>query len=163
MVFELARFCQLAQAGNPNALELFWAPELHSNAIWQELQGHRHLFISQLLRQSYSGYAHSQLKKLLKNEENHPERSEKREKSARHLFRLFEQGQQLLTSGELRVQVADPQEIITSAKAPALEIKKRFKELDEEFQELVSPLPELPDYQGIEKLLRSIRLQQLDE
>lgn len=114
--------------------------------------------MSQRVRHTYGGYAHSQLRKLRNIAEQRPD---KREKFARHLFRLYEQGRQLLTDGDMDIRVSDPEALRAASAAPVEEITARFDELDAEFKQLESSLPEQPDLEAVGRLLVGIRLEQL--
>lgn len=63
----LGRLVYLMADANPNKLEfLFLDPGdiLHMTDAWATLRACRHLFLSTKVRHSYSGYAHSQLKRI---------------------------------------------------------------------------------------------------
>jgi len=157
-IFEIAKFCRLAQAANPNVFEVLYAPVMCEDEIGSLIRENRRLFLSQRVRTTYTGYAHGQFKKLQAKDVKRPE---KREKFARHLFRLFEQGHQLLAEGDLTLRVSDPERLRELSKAPLEVIKKEFDRLDAEVRGMSSSLPEKPDYKAIDKLVREIRLEDL--
>ena len=157
-VFEFGKFCRLAAKANPNVLELLWAPVMHETEIGQLLRANRSLFLSQLVRATYAGYAHSQARKVASIEASRPER---RAKFARHLFRLFDQGRQLLTEGDMDIRVSDPDHLRALSELSPEEIQARFDVLDTEFRETASSLPERADFEAISKLMVEVRLAKL--
>lgn len=71
--YELRKFCQLALNANPSILELLYAPDeniVEINKYGKELIKHRNLFLSQKIKHSFAGYAHSQLNKSTIKTEN---------------------------------------------------------------------------------------------
>lgn len=69
-LYELSKYIRLASNCNPNILEMVWQDKTtyyFLSELGQELIAHKQLFLSQQCRQSYLGYAYSQLKRL----ENH--------------------------------------------------------------------------------------------
>ena len=157
-VYELAKFCHLAAKANPNVLEVLWAPVMASDGAGELLRANRDAFLSERVRVTYGGYAVSQLRQLEKLAGRSPERVEK---FARHLFRLFEQGAALLSTGDMSIRVSDPEELRRISTAPVEEIKERFRELDARFQKLDSELPPEPDYERINELILEIRRESL--
>lgn len=71
-VYAIRKFFKLAAEGNPNILEILFSPEdcRVITTYWSDLLvENRDLFLSKRLRYSYSGYAHSQLKRLKNHRE----------------------------------------------------------------------------------------------
>ncbi len=130
--YELRKFLKLTLDCNPNMVELLFVPEdrwLHSTPEWRHLLENRDAFLSKKARYTFSGYAHSQLKRLRnhkrwvdgfvptdKNERGawelwkknrNPARFSLEEKfgydtkHAAHLLRLVYEGQELLLTGNL--------------------------------------------------------------
>lgn len=67
VIYELRKFCRLALGCNPNILDLLYAKPEHwevETAQWRKIYEIRHLFLSQKVRKTFSGYAYSQLKKM---------------------------------------------------------------------------------------------------
>lgn len=85
-VYDLRKFMALASKGNPNILEVLFCDNsdvLHMNAEGLKLRDNRDLFLSQVVRYSYTGYAVAQLKRikghknwLLNPKEDKPSRKE---------------------------------------------------------------------------------------
>jgi len=67
VIYELRRFCALALDANPNILDILMAPketwQVHDGR-WEAIYEHRHAFLSQKVRHTFSGYAVSQLKRI---------------------------------------------------------------------------------------------------
>lgn len=64
--FEIGRFLELCQKGNPNILELFYSPKdciLEETEEWLSILKHRDEFVTEECRNSFIGYAESQIKK----------------------------------------------------------------------------------------------------
>ena len=62
--YELRRFLELVSVGNPNVLELLYAPErcvLKTSETWNQILAVREGFLSKKCYNTYSGYARSQL------------------------------------------------------------------------------------------------------
>lgn len=154
VVYELGKFARLAAAANPNVLEVLWAPALHLSEEGRLLIEHRHLFLSQRVRHTYGGFARSQLKQLAKADGQDAER---REKCARHLFRICEHAEQLLRDGELSIRVRDPEELREKSRWPTDRIEREFARFDDRLAQIASPLPEHPDVEAINRLLVEIR------
>lgn len=154
-LYELSKFAYLAGRANPNVLELLYAPILAESDIGRKLRANRHLFLSQRVRLTYLGYAVSQLRKTQSIEERRPER---RAKFARHLFRLLEQGEQILTEGKLSVAVSDPERLRAMGEWPIERVEEEFLRLEEHVQNVPSDLPLDADWDTINELLIELRL-----
>jgi len=66
-IFALQKFCKLCSDGNPNIVELLFIPgkdTLKSSRIWGIIAGNRENFLSTKVRHTFTGYAHSQLKRI---------------------------------------------------------------------------------------------------
>lgn len=170
VVFELGKFMRLAAASNPNVLELLWAPSLAHTREGLRLRENRTSFLSTRVKETYGGYARSQLRHLkniddyLAGEQDEQERArkqKKREKFARHLFRLFEQGRQLLTTADMSIAVTDPVRLREQSLWPYAEIEAAFEQLDEEMKGLEGVLPERPDWDALNEIALDLRLAHL--
>lgn len=65
-LYEIRRFLQLAQSGNPTVLELLYAPEdciMIKHKVYDILIRERHQFLTQQCANSFGGYAVAQIKK----------------------------------------------------------------------------------------------------
>jgi hypothetical protein len=66
-IYSIVKYFQLAADANPNILELLfvdWSDIIDIHPVWREVIGHRKEFLSKKCRYTYSGYAHSQLKRI---------------------------------------------------------------------------------------------------
>lgn len=162
-VHELAKFLRLALACNPTVIEQLWLDHYEIlRPVGAELVEHRGRFLSERkVRDCYGGYARSQFTKLGKTGRFGSDLGPRREKHARHLFRLLEQGEQLLTTGTMSVRVADPDRIralsLLDDAAMAAEAEAAFAR----FNALPSTLPETPDTEWANDLLVRARLTSL--
>ena len=66
-IYGLTKFVRLALDANPNILDILFAPKdrwMMQTEEWQQIYDNRKLFLSTRVRHTFSGYAHSQLKRL---------------------------------------------------------------------------------------------------
>jgi hypothetical protein len=159
-LYEVSKFMKLAKNANPNVLEILYLPKYTEVSEEGKLiLGIRSSFLSQKVRATYAGYAMSQVKRL-QNREDGSFKSKLRkryEKHARHIFRLMQQGMQILEHGTLTVRVPNPDELFAIGKLPPEELIKRFEEEDAKLREVKSSLPEEPDLETINGVLLAIR------
>lgn len=67
IIYDVRKFFRLAMQCNPNVLELLWAPErciLVLTALGELLLAHRNIFLSTKVKETFSGYAFDQLKRI---------------------------------------------------------------------------------------------------
>jgi len=67
VIYSVAKFLRLAKECNPSILDILFAPRqfvLHATPGWASIYEKRHLFLSQKVRRTFSGYAYSQLKRI---------------------------------------------------------------------------------------------------
>lgn len=67
VLFELSKYMRLLLEQNPNVIELIWTEQndvLHKTDSGQLLLDHRKEFLSRQIKESYVGYAQSQLKRI---------------------------------------------------------------------------------------------------
>ncbi|MEQ8765452.1 MAG: nucleotidyltransferase domain-containing protein [Planctomycetota bacterium] len=67
VVYDIAKLVQLCSVANPNALEILFAEEgdwLIETPAWRRLHRQRSLFLTRRVRQTFSGYAMAQLKRI---------------------------------------------------------------------------------------------------
>lgn len=152
-VFELSKFASLlALKASPNCIELLDSPLLSGDRQFASLLAP---FVSQRARKSYGGFAHGQLKMLAKLDDA------KRQKPARHLFRLMEQGLHLLQTGQVRTACPDPERTMAMGRLDLEDIQREFDRLDSQLRSTDSVLPEQPDEDALDGLLYGLRLAQL--
>ena len=110
-VYGIVKFFQLCRDNNPNMLELLYLPKRcihHSTLVYEHIRTHRKLFLHRGCFKKFSGYAHSQLKKMGQPGEK---RSAKRRatvqaygfdtKFAYHIVRLLLECEQLFVEQHL--------------------------------------------------------------
>lgn len=150
-LYEIGKFMQLALKSSPNALEILWAPDIYLDNHGLVLRAQRQEFLSEpFVRRSYGGYASGQFRLAL----NAPHR---KEKAFRHMFRLYEQGLDLLTTGDMTYQVKDPDRIREMAKLPDDKVEAEFKNLDRQFAAANSDLPSRANWDKMGEILIRIR------
>ena len=69
VVYSLKKFMYLASNCNPNIIELLYVPEeaiISRHPIWDELTEHRDEFLSAKAYHTFTGYAMSQLKSMIR-------------------------------------------------------------------------------------------------
>lgn len=67
VIYSLKKFAKLAADCNPSIIEVLWGDDadvLHIDGFGEELRGARQGFLSRKARFTFSGYAHSQLKRI---------------------------------------------------------------------------------------------------
>lgn len=154
--YELGKFLRLAMACNPTILELLWCEEHHHcDSYGVALLGVRSYFLSKLVRRTYLGYARSQLRKMEKGKD-----SKLYAKHARHTMRLLQQGYELLTTGNLTLRVADPDELRALSELPFEEFKDRAEEKASTLLAAECVLPNAPNSLMIDLFLRRVRREQ---
>lgn len=155
---EVGKFINEALGMNPTYTELLWAENYRIlTPIGKKLVDNRHIFLSQLARKTYYGYAKSQLERNYRNASHIGEY--RMGKHARHIFRLLMQGKELLETGHLRVRCTQEEReyIFSFMKMDRNELYEAFEKKKKEFDDIVSILPEKPDYEKANNLLIEIR------
>lgn len=150
-VHELRKFCKLAAAANPSILEVFVSPVEQATPEGHRLREALPLFLSRRVAQTHGGYARQQLQKA--------KAAPERPKLRLHLVRLMEQGLHLLETGELRVEVDDPDWLHEIAGLPMPRLEEFFNARDRQLARALesSPLPEEPDRDAINRLMVELR------
>lgn len=162
---EARKYLRLALACNPTITELLWL-ENHEvrTPLGDALVAIRgRLLSSGRVRDSYLGYARSQLKRLeTRGDGTFSSNTAKRSaKHARHMARLLEQGYALYTTGEFSVRVADPQWYHEfSAQGPDV-WAEWFHQQADRFDAARSCLPENPDLESANDWLLRVRTRYL--
>lgn len=158
--WEVERFCVLALRANPNVLECLHSPLVeHIDATGRELLSLRGAFLSRQVYDTFTRYALGQRKKLDADVRTH---GAPRWKHAMHLLRLLTSARDLLTTGELRIDVGDQRDALLAVKrgeVPWPEVEARMTRLAEETERasLHSPLPPEPDHARVEDFLVRVR------
>jgi len=167
VMHEVEKFIRLALAANPNIIEQLYLDEYETEEEeWLWVKAERGSFLSKRLRTTYGGYCMAQMKKLRTRTESgmvgfSPKTSKRTVKHARHLLRLFIQGQQLLATGHLDVKLDEWQKdfVMTQSMLPLEQLERVFEAqmLALDIIASKSKLPDEPSYGIANNLLLDIR------
>lgn len=164
---EVGKFMKLVISGNPTVTELLYLDEYTQlSSIGQMLIDNRDAFLStSAVMNAYRGYAFSQAKRLNNRTEQgldgyDSSLKNRFAKHTRHCFRLLMQARQLLETGTLDVKVTPEQRayLFAMGEKTASEVVDEFMRQDAEFENIVSVLPDQPDYERLNNLLYDIRM-----
>ena len=161
--WELQKFIIMALRANPNILECLYSPVVEKvTPLGAELLAIRKDFLSQMIFQTFNGYALSQFKKMEQDLRNH---GEVRVKHAMHLLRLLLTGAATLRDGHVPVRVEAHRERLLAVKRgelPWAEVDAWRKELHRDFERALAEtkLPERPDYEAANRFLIKSRQEQ---
>jgi catechol 2,3-dioxygenase-like lactoylglutathione lyase family enzyme len=160
--WELQKFLVMALKANPNILECLYSPLVDKvTPIGERLLAIRDRFLSQMIFQTFNGYALSQFKKIEQDLRNH---GEVRWKHAMHLLRLLMTGTATLREGRVPVHVGPRRDELLAVKRGELSWEKVDawrQELHRDFEQALAEtkLPERPDYEAANGLLVEARAQ----
>jgi len=160
--WELQKFLIMALKANPNILECLYSPMVEkATTLGKELLDLRQAFLSQMIFQTFNGYAMSQFKKMEQDLRN---RGEVRSKHSMHLLRLLLTGAATLREGRVPVQVGTHRDRLLAVKRGEMtwtEVDAWRKELHYDFECALSEtkLPERPDYEAANQFLIKARRQ----
>jgi len=160
--WELQKFLTMALKANPNILECIYSPMVEKvTPLGEELLALRQQFLSQMIFQTFNGYAMSQFKKIDQDRRN---QGEVRWKHAMHLLRLLLTGAATLRTGSVPVRVEAHRGRLLSVKrgeVPWSEVDAWRKDLHRDFEGALAEtkLPERPDYEAANELLLKSRRQ----
>jgi predicted nucleotidyltransferase len=158
--WELQKFIIMALRANPNILECLYSPVVEKTTpLGEELVALRQQFLSQMIFQTFNGYAMSQFRKMEQDLRNH---GEVRLKHAMHLLRLLLTGAATLREGRIPVHVEAHRDRLLAVKRGELtwaELDAWRKELHQDFERALTEtkLPERPDYEAANKFLIKAR------
>jgi hypothetical protein len=158
--WELQKFLAMALKANPNILECLYSPMIEKvTPLGEELLALRDGFLSQMIFQTFNGYAMSQFKKIEQDIRNH---GEVRWKHAMHLLRLLLTGAATLRDARVPVRVEAHRERLLAVKRgemPWAEVDAWRKELHRDFERALAEtkLPERPDYEAANRFLIKAR------
>jgi predicted nucleotidyltransferase len=158
--WELQKFIIMALRANPNILECLYSPIVEkATPLGAELLAIRDAFLSQMIFQTFNGYAMSQFKKMEQDLRNH---GEVRPKHTMHLLRLLLTGAATLREGKVPVRVEAQRERLLAVKRGELswaEVDAWRKELHHDFERALAEtkLPERPDYEVANRFLIKAR------
>ncbi len=158
--WELQKFLTMALKANPNILECLYSPMVEKvTPLGEELLALRDSFLSQMIFQTFNGYAMSQFKKIEQDIRNH---GEVRWKHAMHLLRLLLTGTATLRNASVPVRVEAHRDRLLAVKRgemPWAEVDAWRKELHRDFERALAEtkLPERPDYEAANRFLIKAR------
>lgn len=161
---EARKMAMLCLGSNPTVTEIMWLPEhLYEvrTELGDELIGIRRAFgCAKRARDAYFGYATSQFRRLLDTGQFQSKMRNRQSKHGRHLLRLLDQGFEYYATGNLTIEVKDPQRYIDFGEAVAADPERArpaLAEAEERFNSVRSPLPDEPDERTVEDWLRRVR------
>jgi len=158
--WELQKFIVMALRANPNILECLYSPMVQKiTPVGEELLAMREAFLSQMIFQTFNGYAMSQFKKIEQDIRNS---GEIKWKHAMHLLRLLLTGAATLRDGRVPVRVEANRERLLSIKRgelPWADVDAWRKKLHRDFEQALAEtkLPERPDYEAANRFLVKAR------
>jgi hypothetical protein len=158
--WELQKFLVMALKANPNILECLYSPLVNKTTpLAERLLALREGFLSQMVFQTFNGYALSQFKKLEQDRRN---QGEIRWKHAMHLLRLLLTGAATLRERRVPVRVETHRERLLAVKRgemPWTDVEAWRQELHRDFDRALTTttLPERPDYDAANRLLIAAR------
>ena len=158
--WELQKFLTMALKANPNILECLYSPLVEKvTPLGAELIAARQGFLSQMIFQTFNGYAISQFKKIEQDIRN---QGEVRWKHAMYLLRLLLTGAATLREARVPVRVEAHRERLLAVKRAELqwaEVETWRKELHHDFEQALTEtkLPERPDYEVANRFLIKAR------
>ena len=160
--WELQKFLVMALRANPNILECLYSPIVEKTTeLGSELLAHRQAFLSQMIFQTFNGYAMSQFKKIEQDIRN---TGEIKWKHAMHLLRLLLTGAGALREGRVPVRVEHHRDRLLAVKRGEIEwsdVNDWRKEIHKDFEKALAEtkLPERPDYERANEFLIQARRQ----
>jgi predicted nucleotidyltransferase len=168
---ELGKFMKLVISGNPTVTELLFLDEYTIlKPVGQLLVENRSRFLStKAVTKAYRGYAFSQALRLNNRTDQgldgyDSSLKNRFAKHTRHCFRLLLQCKQLLQTGTLKVKVT-PEErewLFNMGKETPETVVDTFITEDSKMENVMSVLPDEPDWEAINKLLYGIRMKNFE-
>lgn len=158
--WELQKFLTMALKANPNILECLYSPKVEKvTPLGEELLAVRQHFLSQMIFQTFNGYAMSQFKKIEQDIRNS---GQIKWKHAMHLLRLLLTGAATLRDARVPVRVEAHRDRLLAVKRgelPRAEVDAWRKELHHDFERALAEtkLPERPDYEAAHRFLIKAR------
>jgi hypothetical protein len=158
--WELQKFLNLALKANPNILECLYSPIIEKiTPLGEALLKLRERFLSQMIFQTFNGYALSQFRKIERDLRN---QGEVRWKHAMHLLRLLLSGVATLRDGRVPIQVETHRDRLLAVRRGEVswsEVDAWRQELHRDFEQAfaTTKLPERPDYEAVNLFLVAAR------
>ncbi len=172
--YEFKKLVRLLIKSNPNVMSMLWMEDefyLKNSKYGKILIDNRDAFTSKLVFNSYTGYASGQLHKMTSHvREGYMGEKRKRlvekygfdSRNTSHCIRLLKQGIEFLETGKIKVDRtgidADELIAIKCGKLSLDEVKEYAESLfaDSKIAFAKSQLPEVPDYEKINKIVYHI-------
>jgi uncharacterized protein len=137
VIYDIRKFFKLAADCNPSIIEVLFTDEQNHKILTplgNKLLAHRQSFISKKAKHTFSGYAVSQLRKLMRSKDRPPDRTNPQRaeliqkfgydtKDAMHTVRLLKMGLEILRGEGVMVRRKDREEL--------LEIRAGLRPLDD--------------------------------
>ncbi|MEL6316339.1 MAG: nucleotidyltransferase domain-containing protein [Pseudomonadota bacterium] len=165
-IFSIVKFFQLTMENNPNMVDNLYLPRrcvLHSTPIYEHVRTHRALFLHKGSFHKFRGYAMAQMSKIDRGAQRaNPKRQASIDahgfdvKFAYHLVRLLLELEQILATGDLRLdRDAEVYKSIRRGEWSLERIKAWAEEKERALETLhaASSLPERPDEEAIKRVL----------
>ena len=118
LFYEARHFAAMTASCNPNILEVLWTPDemmLHEHPAWKIFRAEKFAMLSRKVADTYTGYAHGEIKrlhKLLGFPEMNEEAEYKMRKGAAHVIRLLRMAREALNGQGLIVSRPDREELL---------------------------------------------------
>lgn len=160
--YEIEQFCNLAAKANPTITELLWANEYRIlTPLGEKLKSIREAFLSKKAKDSYLGYAMSQVARKYRNATDITQY--RAGKHVRHTWRLCKQYEELAKTGKLRVKLTEEerQECFEFVNKTYEECMDWFLDEEKKLNRIESILPDKPDYDTINQFLEETRIELL--
>lgn len=169
---EIGKYIGLVLKGNPTVTELLYLDqhEFIDPRVQPLIDMRTALLGQRTVRAAYTGYAIAQAKRLGNREQEgrkgfNSDLAKRTAKHGRHCFRLMLQAEQLLTTGNITVDVSEHRdelfEIGELAETDVAEFQRRFEARCAYIDALESVLPMEPDAAAAEAFLIEFRRQNL--
>ncbi len=165
---EIAKFVGLVLKGNPTVTELLFLAEYEvlDDRMQPLLEIRSRLLGQRTVRAAYTGYAIAQAKRLANREAEgrkgfNSDLAKRTAKHGRHCFRLMLQAEQLLTTGEIVVDVSQHRDDLFAvgelAERDVHAFLERFEQRKAELDAIESSMAEEPDVEAAERFLIDFR------
>jgi len=154
--WEIEKFLRLGLAANPAVLEALFTPVvLSASDVGRELRTIREAFLSRMILNTFTGYAMSQFRKLIRARERG---EEPRSRHTMQLIRLMLSGITAMRTGDLDVVVRDHHTELLAIRSGRMSFDETYAwamALQRQFEGAVqtTPLPDLPDYETVNSFL----------
>ncbi len=154
--WEVEKFVRLGLAANPAVLEALYSPAVIATSdLGRDLRAMRDAFLSRQIITTFTGYAMSQFRKMVRARERG---EEPRTRHAMQLIRLMLSGISALRNGEMDVTARDHHTELLAIRAGRMSFDETYAwavALQRQFEAgmLTSVLPDLPNYEAANAFL----------